>query len=57
VIGRRDHVGVMLDHDEGVAAIHEAREHLDELGDVAEVEPGGRLVEDVERRLVARAGG
>ena len=39
----------MLDDEDRVAAVDEAMEDLEQLLDVGEVEPGRRLVEDVER--------
>ena len=48
-VGRLDDVQVVLDDDDRVARVHEPVEHLEELLDVREVEPGGRLVEDVDR--------
>ena len=44
-----DHVEVVLDHEHGVAAVDEPLEHLEQLLDVGEVQPGRRLVEDVQR--------
>src|SRR5215467_9583047 len=57
VVGAGHHDGVMLDHDEGIAAVDETPEDLDELRDVREVQPGRRLVEDVKRRFVTRLRG
>ena len=48
LVGRLDHVEVVLDHDDGVAVVDQAAEHLEQALDVGEVEAGGRLVEDVE---------
>ena len=47
-VGRLDHVEVVLDHDHRVALRGEAVEHLEQLADVVEVQPGRRLVEDVQ---------
>ena len=47
-VGALDHVEVVLDHDHAVACVHEPLEHLQQPLDVGEVQPGGRLVEDVE---------
>ena len=47
-VGGFDHVEVVLDDDDRVAAVGEALEHAEQLLDVGEVEPGGRFVEDVE---------
>ena len=43
VVGRLDHVQVVLDHDNGVALLHEIVKHLDQFLRVVKVEPGGRL--------------
>ena len=48
-VGLLDHVEVVLDHEHGVARVDEPLQHLQQLLDVGEVQPGGRLVEDVER--------
>ena len=55
-VGPLDHVQVMLDDQHGVPRIHQAVEHADQHPHVVEVQPGGRLVEDVELppRLLAR---
>src|SRR3546814_15405409 len=39
----------MLDDDHAVALLDERLEHFEQLADILEMEPGGRLVEDVER--------
>src|SRR6266568_4935778 len=49
VVGGLDHVEVVLDHDDGVARIHEAVQDLEETLDVGEMKAGRRLVEYVER--------
>ena len=54
-VGRLDDVEVVLDDDHRVALLLEPVEHLQQLADVVEVEPGGRLVEDVERLAGAPA--
>ena len=48
-VGLLDHVEVVLDHEHRVAGVDEPLQHLEQLLDVGEVEPGRRLVEDVER--------
>ena len=48
-VGRLDHVEVVLDHDHRVAQVDQAIEHVEQLGDVVEVQAGRRLVEQVER--------
>ncbi len=47
-VGGFDDVEVVLDDEEGAAAVDEFAEGGEELGDVVEVEAGGGLVEDVE---------
>ena len=47
-VGRLDHVEVVLDHDHGIAEVGQAMEHVEELADIVEVEPGGRFVKDVQ---------
>ena len=47
-VGGLDDVEVVLDDDDRVSLPLEAVEHVQQLADVVEVEPGGRLVEDVE---------
>src|SRR5262245_9230650 len=44
-VGLLDHVEVVLDHEHGVPGVDEALQHLEQLLDVGEMEPGGRLVE------------
>ena len=56
VVGGGDDVGIVLYHDDGVAAVDEGPEGGEELLDVVEVEAGGGLVEDEENRLVGLAG-
>ena len=48
-VGRLDDVEVVLDDEDRVAAVDQPVEDLEQLLDVGEVEPGRRLVEDVER--------
>lgn len=38
----------MLDHNDRVALLHKVVEHLDQFLRVVEVEPGGRLLQQVE---------
>src|SRR3546814_18406648 len=49
IIGGLDDVEIMLDDDHAVALLDERLEHFEQLADILEMEPGGRLVEDVER--------
>ena len=48
-VGRLDDVEVVLDHDDRVAQVDQAVEHVEQLGQVVEVQAGGRLVEQIER--------
>ena len=48
-VGRFDHVQLMFDHNDSIAQIHQALEHVEQALDVFEVQAGGGLVEDVER--------
>src|SRR5262245_43959528 len=48
-VRRLDHVQIVLDHQHGVAAIDQPMEHFQQQPDVLEMQPGRRLVEDVER--------
>ena len=56
VVGGSDDVRVVLDDDDGVAAVEEGAEGGEEFLDVVEVEAGGGLVEDEEDGLVGLAG-
>ena len=49
------HVQIVLDDNNGVAEVRQAVEHREELFHVVEVEPGGRLVQYIQRppRLAA----
>ena len=55
-VGRLDHLEVVLDHDHRVAQVGQAMDHIEQLADVVEVQPGGRLVEDVQGLSRCRAG-
>ena len=48
-VGRFDHVEVVFDDDDRVAVVDEAVEHVEQLGEVVEMQAGGRFVEQVER--------
>ena len=48
-IGAFDHVQVVLDHDHGIAGLHQALEQHEQVGYVGGVQAGGRLVQQVER--------
>ena len=48
-VGGLDDVEVVLDHDDGVAAVDQPVQHVEQPLDVGEVQAGRRLVEDVER--------
>lgn len=51
VVGTLDDVQVVLDDDDAVSAADEGVEGFEQLADVVEVEAGGGLVEDEERRV------
>ena len=53
-IGRFDNVQVVLNDNDSVALFDQRVEHFEQLAHVLEVQPGGGLVEDVERLPVAR---
>ena len=55
-IGDLDDVEVVLDDDDGVAGVHQLLQHLDQAVDVGDVQPGGGLVQDIDR-LAGRAAG
>ena len=44
-----DHVGIVLDDDEGVAPVAQAVQDRDQAADLARMKARGRLVEHVER--------
>src|SRR5690606_3163897 len=48
-VGTLDDIEVVLDDQDGVAQIDEAVNDGQQLADVVKVQPGGRLVQDVER--------
>ena len=43
------HFEIVLDDDHGVAGLDQLVQHFEQLRHVVEMQPGGRLVEDVER--------
>ena len=47
-VGGLDDVEIVLDDHHRVALVDQGVQHLEQLADIVEVEPGGRLVEDVE---------
>jgi hypothetical protein len=53
-VGGLDDFEIVLDHDDRVALVDQLVQHFEQLGDVVEMQAGGRLVEDVERAPVAR---
>ncbi len=55
VVGGADHVGVVLDDEDGVAEVAEVVEDADELGGIAGVQADRRLVEHVKRAHELRA--
>jgi hypothetical protein len=48
-VGGLDHFEIVLDHHHGVALVDQLVQHLEQLGHVVEMKPGGRLVENIER--------
>src|SRR5262249_47216290 len=55
-VGRFDHVQVVLDNSDGVAQIDQAIEDIEQFVDVVEVQPGRRLIEDVQSAAGAGPG-
>ena len=55
VVGRGQQVQVVVDDDDGRAGVQQPVEHADQRGHVERVQPGGRLVEDVQRAALAAA--
>src|SRR5688500_16156478 len=53
VVGRLDHVEMMLDENHGVPGVHQLVERLEQPLDVGKVKAGGWFVEDVDRVLGA----
>ena len=51
VVGRLDDVEVVLDHEQGVPRLEQLAERGEQLRDVVEVQPGRRLVQDVQQAL------
>ena len=49
VVGDLDHVEVVFDDDDRIAAVDEFVQHVEQQADVLEMEPRRRFVEDVER--------
>jgi len=47
-VGGLDDLQVVLDYDDDVADIGQAMQDIQELADIVEVQPGGRLVQDVQ---------
>ena len=52
-VGGLDDVQIVLDDDQRVPCLEQLSERRQQLGDVVEVQPGRRLVEDVEQALAA----
>ena len=52
-VGGLDHVEVVLDDEQAVPGLEQLAERRQQLGDVVEVQAGGRLVEDVEHAIAA----
>ena len=53
VVGRLDDVEIVLDDEQRVALLEQLAERGQQLGDVVEVQPRRRLVEDVQQPLAA----
>ena len=49
VVGGAHDVEIVLDHEHRVALVHQLAEHVEQFLDVFEMQPGRRLVEDVQR--------
>ncbi len=47
-VGVLHHVQIVLDHDHGVARIHQPRQHAQQLINVREVQTRGRLIKNVQ---------
>ena len=54
-VGGADHVEVVLDHDQRMAGVEQLAQRAHQLGDVVEVQAGGRLVEQEQRALLGHA--
>src|SRR5918995_1503170 len=52
-VGGLDHVEIVLDHEQAVACLQQLAERRQQLGDVVEVQPGGRLVENIKHAVAA----
>ena len=48
-VGGLDHFQIVLDHHHRVALIDQRVQHFQQLAHVLEMQPGGRLVEDIQR--------
>ena len=48
-VRRLDHFEIVLDDDDGVAALHQLVQHFQKLRHVVEMQPRGGLVQDIER--------
>ena len=61
MIGRLDHVQVMLDYDDSVAGVYQTVEAFQQTFDIGEVQAGRGLIEDIDRVLrplqLAKLGG
>ena len=49
VVGRFDHMQVVLDHDQRIARIAQLMQYFEQLGNVVKVQAGGRLIQNIER--------
>ena len=48
-VGGLDDFEIVLDHHDGIALINQFVQYFQQLGDIVEMQPGGRFVENVER--------
>ena len=54
-VGGRDHIEVVLDHNDRVSLGKKLLERIEQSGDVVEMQPGGRLVEQEKARPLTGA--
>ena len=55
-IGRFHHVQIVFDDDHRIAPVDELIQHQQQLSHVVEMQPGGRLIEQIERSARCRPG-
>src|SRR5581483_9257644 len=49
-VGGLDHVQIVLDDEDGVARVGQAVQDIEQLANVVEMKPGGRFIENIQRR-------